>query len=577
MKKIKQILAAVISVMMIISATPITAVNAEEIYHSLELDTPYKMTVSSDGETVSFTPKYEGWFRFYTLGRWDTYATLKDEYGSTIIDNDNSNSGANFLINYKLYPGNTYYLDVNAYVYEGHTAKFELIVEESVGAESVEIIKEPDNPTFVIGYEAETLSCEGMELLFTMSNGSTVLWRYGYGTDNVGLSNVEIRTYRSYGGVYCADIRCEEAYVSYSFTPIENPVDYIEYSGSPIVYYENSNGYYDDYFQHYYYYYNLPSDANIIVHYKDGTTAQAPVYAKLKEAHSHTSSDQNYNPWEVGDNNYVTLHYLNATDKIPVTIVESPVSYIQILAEPTVKKYEDYYHPILNGMKIKVVDKDGSSDTVTLSDENTRYLGEGTLGYAVSLGDRELTISYEYDETLGQVYILYCQGTEVKYSNCIFTPTREVTALSAENISPDGDGMKVTVNYADNSTDTLTLDVLDYFSSPDGSYYGYAMTENGIAYYSMEPVYETYKFVGYYFSMLYKTVFLEAPDYTIGDADNNGVVTINDATAIQLYLIEKQEFNSTQKYVADVNNDGEITVDDVTNIQLYVAKLKDSF
>ena len=59
MKKIKQILAAVISVMMIISATPITAVNAEEIYHSLELDTPYKMTVSSDGETVSFTPKYE--------------------------------------------------------------------------------------------------------------------------------------------------------------------------------------------------------------------------------------------------------------------------------------------------------------------------------------------------------------------------------------------------------------------------------------------------------------------------------------------------------------------------------------
>lgn len=63
----------------------------------------------------------------------------------------------------------------------------------------------------------------------------------------------------------------------------------------------------------------------------------------------------------------------------------------------------------------------------------------------------------------------------------------------------------------------------------------------------------------------------------IGDVNDDGKITIADATAIQRYIADLEDFNERQIFVADTNGGGEITIDDVTQIQKYVAELIDLF
>jgi len=58
-----------------------------------------------------------------------------------------------------------------------------------------------------------------------------------------------------------------------------------------------------------------------------------------------------------------------------------------------------------------------------------------------------------------------------------------------------------------------------------------------------------------------------------GDVNGDGVLSINDATKIQLYLAKRIDFNAGQKAVADVNNDGVISIRDATRIRLILAKI----
>ena len=62
-------------------------------------------------------------------------------------------------------------------------------------------------------------------------------------------------------------------------------------------------------------------------------------------------------------------------------------------------------------------------------------------------------------------------------------------------------------------------------------------------------------------------------EYLKGDVDNDGEITIKDATSIQSYIAKfviDAEFN---KDIADIDNDSEVTIKDATNVQMIVAKL----
>lgn len=57
----------------------------------------------------------------------------------------------------------------------------------------------------------------------------------------------------------------------------------------------------------------------------------------------------------------------------------------------------------------------------------------------------------------------------------------------------------------------------------------------------------------------------------LGDTDNDGVLSVNDVTELQMYISQSKDFSDEQKILADYNQDGIIDVLDVTDIQQLIA------
>lgn len=63
--------------------------------------------------------------------------------------------------------------------------------------------------------------------------------------------------------------------------------------------------------------------------------------------------------------------------------------------------------------------------------------------------------------------------------------------------------------------------------------------------------------------------------YTLGDVNEDGRVTISDVTAIQRYIAELGDLSRAQFLAADVDKNGEVTIEDATRIQQYLAEYFD--
>ena len=121
----KKIISVVLVAILLLSAMPFTAyAGGDEI--ELSLDTPYEVWVGENTEIYRFTPTDDGWYRFYTDGDWDTYATLYNSNWDQIVWADDLYYEKNFSLTYKLYSGYTYYLAVGAYVEGLQLARFNL-------------------------------------------------------------------------------------------------------------------------------------------------------------------------------------------------------------------------------------------------------------------------------------------------------------------------------------------------------------------------------------------------------------------------------------------------------------------
>lgn len=63
----------------------------------------------------------------------------------------------------------------------------------------------------------------------------------------------------------------------------------------------------------------------------------------------------------------------------------------------------------------------------------------------------------------------------------------------------------------------------------------------------------------------------EAEVTLLGDADLNGIIDVNDVTAIQKYLASKIDFTEVQLLNSDVDGDGYVSINDVTTLQKVLA------
>ncbi len=64
-----------------------------------------------------------------------------------------------------------------------------------------------------------------------------------------------------------------------------------------------------------------------------------------------------------------------------------------------------------------------------------------------------------------------------------------------------------------------------------------------------------------------------AKEYTYGDANGDGVVSIKDATAIQKHIAKLEQIAEEYADCADVNGDDQISIKDASCVQKYIAKL----
>ena len=68
------------------------------------------------------------------------------------------------------------------------------------------------------------------------------------------------------------------------------------------------------------------------------------------------------------------------------------------------------------------------------------------------------------------------------------------------------------------------------------------------------------------------TIFVKS-SHLLGDVNNDGIVSIADATTLQKYLANIVDFDDEQLAVADTNGDGSVSIADATQIQKYLAQL----
>lgn len=65
--------------------------------------------------------------------------------------------------------------------------------------------------------------------------------------------------------------------------------------------------------------------------------------------------------------------------------------------------------------------------------------------------------------------------------------------------------------------------------------------------------------------------------FMLGDVDNDGTLSISDATEIQKFIVETVDFNDDQILAADVDDSGYVDILDVSTIQKRLADIIDSF
>lgn len=353
---------------------------------------------------------------------------------------------------------------------------------------------------------------------------------------------------------------------------IEYPVESIEFQlASPVILYENQDGYYineegislraDE--NGYYYieydssdelvkvytepagfrYNQIPvyKDGNkLIIHNKDGSTktlTQKYVFTEEDNGYFFVDENGNYDnnvkfnwedqestPFKLGDDNRITVQYLDNTTTVPVTVVQNNIESIE-------------FQPI-------------KPIVYNLNDPKDVYIENEYENYRVIYNTQKL------HETGSILTAHFKDGTTKKYS-FYSVPTiydgKYNPVLAPRYYAVDEDGS--VIGY---SSLTFDCDTEDWTA---GNTYEMNVSYLGVS--TQVPV----------------TITGEGSDldYTLGDVNADGKIDITDATETQKYVAELTEFTPEQEAAADTNGDGKVDITDATEIQKFVAELIDHF
>ncbi len=577
MKKNVRFTAVFLVLLMLMSVLSVSAVHEDGpcLRH-------YEGFVGEEGVFLEFIPEESDWYVFYTTGDYDTYAFLSDAYGNEIGYNDDDVDYNFYLKNY-LYEGESYYLEVGVYGLEyDEYAWIDTCVEKTEAAVSGTITQLPYNNTVVEGAEDETVDLMGLEAEFTLSDGTVVSWDW-YSDPPVGDSYVDVAVSRNEKDEYCVYLYCDDAVLEFTPKVSENPVERIEFTPEQDVFYEGCGGEVNVNGDYIYGIWYNPEDM-LTIYYKDGGSYTQRAWDETPEGYyADWFHDQYDNPWSPGDDNVYYVEYLGHTVEVPVSVTESPVDCINVIKDPDVTIYEGYYYPKWEGAEIALIMKDGSVIKETVNEDTLCYRADYTtesMFYTVFVGDYEVDIYYNYDVDLGEYYTLECLGATYDYLGFEFIDGREITDYKISSINFAGENTVIDIEYNLEAETFEFENILVSGDAYDDDFnfiysWGYVDTQNGIAYYSVEPAEDG----GYYLWFLGDYRYAEEDKYLeiyaglLGDANDDGTVNVRDATVIQKFSAGLISLSDYELLFADADGNGDVNVRDATAIQKYVADI----
>ncbi len=551
----KGIVSLLLCLLMLLACLPATVL--AESATSLSLDGLTEITVEPDTEYLcSFTPEKTGYYRFYSVGDVDSYATLYNADMKELVYNDDAYLGENnfdFSVKYKLEAGEKYILEVAVYDVEDVT--FAIGVEEGIAAVSGKLINGPEWDTVIRGYEYDTMIMDGIEVEFTLDDGTKEIWDAI--SDNLISGGGVITTPVKENGKFFLVVDCDEAQVLVPYTVIENPVKSIAYKGNGLTYYKETHGYWYGENGFYYDYDSDIKEEYITIEYTDGTSEELQLGYGGFYVDPSIGDTQETTPWQVGKNT-ITITYLGKETTIPVNILPCPYKNVTVNSNP-IKEYifgdlynGDVYEGVyyfdaydLTGISLTFENTDGT--TVTYTAEDFDMENQELDGYEFSFdtvccdkpGMADVCIYYKGFAVPFQVEVVESPIESLEILGTAKTLTYEQRYYPVL----DGLSMKLTLKDGTSKIVELNDETVQYEIANGGLYYiipigdytviGHvAYDENDVEYYSFYCLDQRANYTGFTFVENREAVDVEVSGFTPDGAGMVLTVTYEHGTEI---------------------------------------------
>jgi len=210
------------------------------------------------------------------------------------------------------------------------------------------------------------------------------------------------------------------------------------------------------------------------------------------------------------------------------------------------------------------VNADGEVSSVLTSSSLITFTAKASIGstqYTDTKTASPFTASFNCDEGVESVNVYYTQD----YTSADETGVTTAVARDSGTGNPvvTGDGQ---INFVVVLKNGYTLDSV----TAEGAYKN--VKDTGV-----ENTYRITKVTGAVTINVTTEKSATPTDYTLGDVNGDGYITVADATLVQQHAAELITLTDTALLAADTNKDGYVTVADATLIQRYAAELIDEF
>jgi len=452
---------------------PLNGINVAAETKSLTLNQVHTVTVTREQPSIlTFTPTQTGYYTLTSFSNDDPYCMLY-KGNEELAFGDDTAEHRNFCLKAKLEAGVTYKYAVD--IYNCDVTTIDVKLEKSPYVTDIKVTAPPVYTTYFKGYTEDYFSADGMELMLTLSDGSTEAWTFSENYLWGGLFDLSIDASKmeTTGEV---SLFMDEAKSKLDVTVLDKTVktlEVIDENFTPLVFESDGFWTYDDDFNDYFYYFSNYENLGLKITYSDNSVE---IFDSITEEmgayYANYYDNQETQHWTInGKKNTVTIEFLNAKVNYNVKVVENPVKSITLNQAPT-RQYisgdpnygytydgEYFFYPEdLTGLKFTVNFKNGTKKTYTYNDIDKD--GFSIDGYWLEL-------DYDYFAEPGKVPVtLRYRGCEVSYnvtlkasgvSKVEFIKAPTVKSFDFSNFTPDYLGAQFKITYTNGKTKTVTI------------------------------------------------------------------------------------------------------------------------